>query len=58
MLNQMFERFVHSADALRLLLIHRYGGFYADSDFVILRDLTSLQNVIASDQVSLLYSYH
>ena len=23
------------ADALRLLLIHKYGGFYADTDFVI-----------------------
>ena len=44
-------RYVHSADALRLLLIHRYGGFYADSDFVIFKDLTKLKNVIASDQV-------
>jgi len=46
------SKFVHSADALRLLLLHRYGGFYADSDFVILKDLTQLKNVIASDQVA------
>ena len=42
-------RFVHSADALRLLLIERFGGFYADLDFVILKSLTGLHNVIASD---------
>ena len=47
----LFLRVVHSADALRLLLIHRYGGVYADSDFVILKDLTKLKNLIASDQV-------
>merc|ERR1712106_678413 len=51
-LNESMSKFVHSADALRLLLIYRYGGFYADSDFVILKDLTSLKNVIASDQVA------
>ena len=43
--------YVHSADALRLLLVHKYGGFYADLDFVILKDLKHLKNVITSDQV-------
>ena len=45
-------RFVHTADALRVLIINRFGGFYADSDFVILKSLKKLKNVIASDQVS------
>ena len=50
-------RFVHSADALRLLLIERYGGFYADSDFVILKSLKELRNVVASDQVGYFFMY-
>ena len=45
-----YFRYVHTADALRLLLIERFGGFYADSDFVILKSLKRLKNVIASDQ--------
>ena len=47
-----YVRFVHTADALRVLIINRFGGFYADSDFVILKSLKKLRNVIASDQVS------
>ena len=54
-MTEIILRFVHSADALRLLLIERYGGFYADLDFVILKSLTGLQNVIASDQVIVSY---
>ena len=50
----MYFRYVHTADALRLLLINKYGGFYADSDFVILKSLKSMKNVIASDQVTAL----
>ena len=49
-----YFRYVHTADALRLLLVNKYGGFYADSDFVILKSLKSLKNVIASDQVTIL----
>ena len=45
-------RYVHTADVLRLLLIYKYGGFYLDSDFVILKSLVGLKNVVASDQVS------
>jgi len=51
-LKESMSRFVHSADALRLLLIERYGGFYADLDFVILKSLRDLHNVIASDQIT------
>jgi len=51
-LAESMSKFVHSADALRLLLIDRYGGFYADLDFVIIRSLRGLQNVIASDQIT------
>ena len=45
-------RYVHTADVLRLLLIYKYGGFYLDSDFVILKSLLGLKNVVASDQVA------
>ena len=37
---------------LRVLLVYKFGGFYFDSDFVILSSLTGLRNVVASDQVS------
>ena len=30
-------RIVHTADALRLLVVARYGGFYSDTDVVFLR---------------------
>ena len=30
-------RIVHTADALRLLVIARYGGFYSDTDVVFIR---------------------
>ena len=45
------NRVVHTADALRLLVIQRFGGFYSDTDVVFLRDVTHLKDVIASDQV-------
>ena len=31
------SRIVHTADALRLLVIARYGGFYSDTDVVFIR---------------------
>jgi len=43
-------RIVHTADALRLLVVARYGGFYSDTDVVFLRNVATLRNVIASDQ--------
>jgi len=45
-------KYAHVADALRLLLVQKYGGFYADTDYVITKPLTGLQNVLASDQVT------
>jgi len=51
-LKESMNKYVHSADALRLLLVERYGGFYADLDFVIIKSLKGLKNVIASDQVT------
>lgn len=45
-------KYTHMADALRLLVVQRFGGFYADTDYVIIKPLTGLQNVLASDQVT------
>ena len=42
-------RYVHTADVLRLLLIYKFGGFHLDTDFVILKPLVGLTNVVASD---------
>ena len=45
------------SDAIRLILIYRYGGWYSDLDMVFLRPLNStyngesLANVAASDSV-------
>jgi mannosyltransferase OCH1-like enzyme len=37
---------------LRLILIHRFGGWYSDIDMVFLRPLDpSLRNVISGDHV-------
>ena len=46
------SRYVHTADALRLLVVYRYGGFYSDQDMVIIKNLHHLKNIIASDQVT------
>merc|ERR1711935_1125213 len=51
-LEESMNRYVHTADALRLLLIHKFGGFYSDTDFVILKSLVGLKNFLASDQVN------
>ena len=51
----MIGRYVHIADVLRVLLVYKYGGFYFDTDFVILKSLKGLRNVIASDQVGVTY---
>ncbi|XP_023323266.1 lactosylceramide 4-alpha-galactosyltransferase [Eurytemora carolleeae] len=45
-------RYTHMADGLRLLLVYKFGGFYADTDYVIIRSLKDLKNVVASDQVN------
>ena len=38
------------SDAIRLALLYKYGGFYSDLDVVILKSISHLKNVIASDQ--------
>ena len=38
------------SDAIRLALLYKYGGFYADLDVVVLKSISHLKNVIASDQ--------
>merc|ERR1719471_146479 len=51
-LEKSMNKYVHTADVLRVLLVYKFGGFYFDSDFVILSSLKELSNVLASDQVS------
>ena len=36
---------VHLSDALRVLLVWRYGGLYLDTDYVVLNDMTHYQNI-------------
>ena len=48
MINQL--TIVVCSDAIRLALLYKYGGFYSDLDVVILRGISHLKNVIASDQ--------
>lgn len=36
--------YVHLSDALRLILLEKYGGFYLDSDIVTFRPLHCLRN--------------
>ena len=40
---------VHKADALRLLMVYKYGGFYLDLDYIILNDLTHYQNIVVGN---------
>ncbi len=44
---QWKHRVVHYSDILRQVIVYKYGGFYADLDIVITKDLSSLTNVIA-----------
>ena len=37
---------VHKADALRLFLIHKFGGFYMDLDYVVLNDLSHYNYIL------------
>ena len=40
---------VHHSDAIRIALIHKYGGWYSDLDMVFLKPINHLTNVLASD---------
>ena len=36
------------SNLIRLALLYKYGGVYLDTDFIVLKDLSSLKNTIAS----------
>ena len=40
---------VHHSDAIRIALIHKYGGWYSDLDMVFLKPINHLRNVLGSD---------
>ena len=40
---------MHTADAVRLLLIYKYGGLYLDLDYVVLRDLSHYKNMLLEE---------
>ncbi|CAL1286887.1 unnamed protein product [Larinioides sclopetarius] len=42
-------RTVHVSDALRLVLLWKYGGLYLDTDVVVLRSLSHLHNTTTTD---------
>lgn len=48
LLNGTFDKskfsFQHMADALRIVLLYKYGGIYIDMDVVVLRSLACLRN--------------
>ena len=46
-------KFIHYSDILRLLLVHKYGGWYSDLDVLFLKPLNELENVIGCDDVSI-----
>jgi mannosyltransferase OCH1-like enzyme len=45
---QKVEKGVVKSDLCRILYLHKYGGIYADMDFICLRDITLLLSVLDS----------
>jgi len=43
-------RAAHTADALRLLILYKFGGFYLDIDYVVLNDLTHYKNIVVGNK--------
>ena len=41
---------VNLSDAIRIALIYKFGGWYSDLDVVFLKSISSLKNVIGSDE--------
>ena len=41
---------VHKADALRLLLVYKFGGFYLDLDYVVLNSLAHYNNIVVGNK--------
>ena len=48
-------RIVHTADALRLLVVERFGGFYSDTDVVFLRFWNGDSSLIRRTVVMMLW---
>ncbi len=50
LLNGMFEKsafsYQHMGDALRIAMLHKYGGIYLDLDVIVLRSLKCLRNAV------------
>ncbi len=42
-------KIVHYSDAIRLLLVHKFGGWYSDLDMVIIKALDKFKNVLGCD---------
>ena len=36
----------HKADALRIMILYKFGGFYLDLDYVVFKDLTHYHNIV------------
>ena len=43
---------VHYSDAIRLVLIYKYGGFYSDLDVIFLKSINQFKNIVSCDDVS------
>ena len=41
---------MHTADALRLLLLYKFGGFYLDLDYVVFNDLSHYHNIVVGNK--------
>ena len=47
--NKSQDAIVHLSDALRVLLIWKFGGFYLDLDYVVMNELTQYKNFVVSN---------
>ena len=47
--NKSMNPVVHLSDALRVLLVWKFGGIYLDLDYVILNDMTHYHNFLADN---------
>lgn len=43
------HRTVHTSDALRYLLLYKYGGFYLDLDYLVINDLTHYSSFVLEE---------
>ncbi|EFJ21105.1 glycosyltransferase CAZy family GT32 [Selaginella moellendorffii] len=44
--------YIHYSELLRLAALYKYGGVYLDSDVVVLKPLTSLQNAVGMEALA------